>query len=222
MKSGHQSSIEHLCLYHHFGLVPVLLWRSGPLVVSAKHRLVHSCSMICTNLGSQGGWNKEKGTILSKLTSLQAAQFQILLNFASFTQDSPPTQPQQDHTHQNIALCCCLRTHLLQHTVKEKDIWAMNFLNLSQIQVLGGKKIYRAESDSMRHNRNDHSGQCLLLPNLCFLFTTALRYHLHHPVPAKVHPWPRRYPHQKVLHSKHSHGKKWKKLHYILEITLHS
>lgn len=157
---------------------------------------------------------------MSKLTSLQAAQFQILLNFASFAQDSPPTQPQQDHTHQNIALCCCLRTHLLQHTVKEKDIWAMNFLILPQIQILRGKKIYRAESDSMRHNRNDHSGQCLLVPNVCFLFTTALRYHLHHPVPAKVHPWPRRCPHQKVLHSKHSHGKKWKKLHYTLESAL--
>lgn len=47
VKGGHQSSAGHVRLYCHFGVVPVLPRCSGPLVVGAEHKLVHSCAMIC-------------------------------------------------------------------------------------------------------------------------------------------------------------------------------
>jgi len=46
VRDGHQNSVEHLRLSCHFGLAPVWLWSSGPTLVDAEHRLVHSCTMI--------------------------------------------------------------------------------------------------------------------------------------------------------------------------------
>lgn len=138
-----------LYLYLHFGSDPISLWNSGSSELGTEHisSFVPYDLQGTANFCHQGSQNKAKGLALSRLSSLQAAQLQTLLNFTTSTWDSPSTQSQdhkQDHTlkHQNITPCCCLRRVPLCSTLSEQKLSGYEVIfMLLQIQTLWKKRI---------------------------------------------------------------------------------